>query len=114
MKKTVFALCFIASCMSVHAEWFEVRSVTSYNQIVAARPNAPANTIKIRIKNLDNIEDIQMDRSKVLLSGKSTLQLAQDMLGGQLVWIEDLQEESGIYVGTIYLSYEQVVRAYAK
>ncbi len=114
MKKTAFALCFIASCLAARAEWFEVKSVTSYNQIVAARPNAPANTIKIRIKNLENIEDIQMDRSKVLLSGKSTLQLAQDMLNGQLIWIEDLQEESGIYVGTVYLSYQQVVRAYAK
>ena len=114
MKKTALLLAICAAGAVSRAEWFEVKSVSSYNQIVASRPNAPANTIKIRIKNLENVEDIQMDRSKVLLSGQSTLQLAKDALKGQLVWIEDLQEESGIYVGTIYLSYEQMVRAYAK
>jgi hypothetical protein len=114
MKKNTLLLCSFALCLTAHAEWFEVKSVTSYNQIVASRPNAPANTIKIRIKNLQNIEDIKMDRSKVLLSGMSALEMAEDFLKGQLVWIENLEEESGIHVGTLYLSYEQVIRGYAK
>jgi hypothetical protein len=114
MKKPFTMFCLIAIAATVHAEWFEVKSVISYNQVVAVRPNAPANTIKIRIKNLENIEDIQIDRSKMLLSGRSALQLAQDSLRGQLVWIEDLKEESGIHVGTLYLSYEQMIRGYAE
>lgn len=114
MKKIVTLLSLFALGSTAQAEWFEVKSVISYNQVVAARPNAPANTIKIRIKNLENIEDIQMDRSKMLLSGTSALQLAKDTLQGQLVWIEDLQEESGIHVGTLYLSYERMIRGYAE
>jgi len=114
MKKAAIATCLLALAPLAGAEWFEVKSVTSYNQLVAARPNAPANTINIRIRNLENIEDIQMDRTKVLLSGLSTQQLAKDALMGQLVWIENLQEESGTYVGSVYLSYEQMVRGYAK
>ena len=114
MKKIIIILSLAAMGTAARAEWFEVRSVISYNQIVAVRPNAPASNIKIRIKNLENIEDIQQDRSKVLLGGKSALQLAQDALRGQLIWVEDLQEESGIYVGTVYLSYEQMIRGYAK
>ncbi len=114
MKRNTLLLCSLALCLTSQAEWFEVQSVSSYNQIVASRPNAPANTIKIRIKNLANIEDIQMNRSKVLLSGQSALELAEDVLQGQLVWIENLEEESGIHVGTIYLSYEQMIRGYAK
>lgn len=112
--KYIPLLCAFALCLSARAEWFEVKSVSSYNQIVAARPNAPANTINIRIKNLQNIEDIQQDRTKVLFSGKSALQLAKDTLEGQLIWVEDLEEESGIHVGTVYLSYEQVVRGFAR
>ncbi len=114
MKTTAIMFSALTFCLTAHAEWFEVQSVISYNQIVASRPNAPANTIKIRIKNLENIEDIQMDRSKVLLSGKSTIDLAKDSLLGQLVWVEDLKEESGIHVGNVYLSYEQMIRGYAK
>jgi len=114
MKKITSILCLLAFAPVSRADWFEVKSVISYNQVIAIRPDAPSNNIKIRIKNLENIEDIQMDRSKVLLSGKSALQLAEDSLLGQLVWIEDLQEESGIYVGTVYLSYEQMIRGYAR
>ena len=114
MRKIAILFCLCVLGPLSRAEWFEVKSVISYNQVVAVRPNAPANSIKIRIKNLENIEDIQMDRTKMLFSGKSALQLAQDALKGQLVWIEDLQEESGIYVGTVYLSYEQMIRGFAE
>lgn len=100
-------------CVTVHAEWYQVKSVVSYNQIVAFKPNEPANEIKIRIKNLENIEDIQMGRSKVLLGGKSAHDLAKDVLGGQLIWVENLKEESGIFVGNAFPSYEQVVRGFA-
>lgn len=100
-------------CVSAQAEWYQVKSVVSYNQITAFKPNEPANEIKIRIKNLENIEDIQMGRSKVLLAGKSAQDLAKDTLGGQLVWVENLTEDSGIYVGNVFLSYEQVVRGFA-
>ena len=100
-------------CVSTHADWYQVKSVESYNRIVAFKPNEPANQIRIRIKNLENIEDIQMGRSKVLLSGKSARELARDTLAGQLVWIENLHEESGIYVGNVFPSYEQVVRGFA-
>ncbi len=114
MKKPIILAGLTVLCVTAQAEWFEVQSVNSYNQIVASRPDTPANSIKIRIRNLENIEDIQMDRTKVLFSGKSTMELAQKALKGQLVWIEDLKEDSGIYVGTIYLSYEQMVRAFAE
>jgi hypothetical protein len=100
-------------CISAHAEWYQVKSVESYNRIVAFKPNEPANEIKVRIKNLENIEDIQMGRSKVLLSGKSAQDLARDTLEGQLVWMENLAEDSGIYVGNVFPSYEQVVRGFA-
>jgi hypothetical protein len=110
-KSIVFLAAFC--CISAHAEWYQVKSVESYNRIVAFKPNEPANEIKIRIKNLENIEDIQMGRSKVLLSGKSAQDLAKDTLRGQLVWIENLVEDSGIYVGNVFPSYEQVVRGFA-
>ncbi len=114
MKQFSILLCSFALCLTTYAEWFQVDSVISYNQIVAYRPNESANTIKIRIRNLENIEDIRMDRSKVLLSGSSSLQLAKDILEGQLVWIDELEESSGIFVGNVFPSYEQIVRGYAK
>jgi hypothetical protein len=114
MKRTYILLASLAICTGAHAEWFQIESVSSYNKVTAIRPNAPANKISIRIKNLENIEDIQVNRNKVLFSGKSAQDLAQDTLKGQLVWIENLEEESGTYVGNVYLSYEQVVRAFAK
>ncbi|MBN2161704.1 MAG: hypothetical protein JXR25_08955 [Pontiellaceae bacterium] len=114
MKKSVLLLAICGLSLSTYAEWYSVQSVTSYNQIVASKANTPANTIKIRIRNLENVEDIQSNRSKVLLSGQSTIQLAKDALKGQLVWIEDLMEEGDGYVADIYLSYEQMVRGYAK
>ena len=101
-------------CMSAHAEWYQIKSVESYNKIVAFKPNEPANEIRIRIKNLENIEDIQSGRSKVLLGGKSAQDLARDILEGQLVWIENLVEDSGIYVANAFPSYEQVVRGFAE
>ena len=100
--------------MSAHAEWYQIKSVESYNKIVAFKPNEPANEIRIRIKNLENIEDIQSERSKVLLAGKSAQDLARDILEGQLVWIENLVEDSGIYVANVFPSYEQVVRGFAE
>jgi hypothetical protein len=100
-------------CISARAEWYQVKSVESYNRIVAFKPNEPANEIRIRIQNLENIEDIRSGRSKVLLTGRSARDLARDTLQGQLVWIENLYQESGIYVGNVYPSYEQVVRAFA-
>lgn len=114
MKRKYILLASLAICAGAHAEWFQIESVSSYNKVTAIRPDAPANKISIRIQNLENIEDIQVNRTKVLFSGKSAQQLAQDTLRGQLVWIENLEEESGTYVGNVYLSYEQVVRAFAK
>ncbi len=113
MKQVVFAL-LIALCATSQAEWFQVLSVTSYNKITAIRPNEPNNEITVRIKNLENIEDIQENRNKVLLSSKSAEELANDLLKGQLVQIENLTEDSGIYVGDVYLSYEQIIRGFAK
>lgn len=112
MYKSI-ALLAACCCVSSHAEWYQVRSVESYNRIVAFKPNEPANEIKIRIRNLENIEDIQMGRSKVLLTGKSAQELAKDTLRGQLVWIDNLVEDSGIFVGNVFPSYEQVVRGFA-
>ena len=110
----LIAMLAASCCISTHAEWYQVRSVESYNRIIAFKPNEPANEIKIRIKNLENIEDIQMERSKVLLAGQSAQNLARDILAGQLVWIENLVQDSGIYVGNVFPSYEQVVRGFAK
>jgi hypothetical protein len=109
----LIALLAACGCISAQAEWYQVKSVESYNRIVAFKPNEPANEIKIRIKNLENIEDIQMGRSKVLMSGKSARDLARDTLAGQLVWVDNLVEDSGIYVGNVFPSYEQVVRGFA-
>jgi hypothetical protein len=114
MHKLLGTLLFFGFCTATQAEWFQVKSVTSYNQIIACKPNAPTNEIKIRIKNLENIEDIQVNRAKVLFSGISASELAKNILAGQLVWIENLTEDNGIYVGYVYPSYEQVVRGYAK
>ncbi|MBN2686452.1 MAG: hypothetical protein JXR40_14315 [Pontiellaceae bacterium] len=114
MKRKFILLASLAICAGANAEWFQIESVSSYNKVTAIRPDTPANKISIRIKNLENIEDIQVNRTKVLFSGKSAQQLAQDTLRGQLVWIENLEEDSGTYVGNIYLSYEQVIRAFAK
>ncbi|MBN2704686.1 MAG: hypothetical protein JXR23_10795 [Pontiellaceae bacterium] len=114
MKRKYILLASLAICTGAHAEWFQIESVSSYNKVTAIRPDAPANKISIRIKNLENIEDIQVNRTKVLFSGKSAEDLAQDTLKGQLVWIENLEQESGTYVGNVYLSYEQVIRAFAK
>jgi len=109
------SIAFLAAvcCVSVQAEWYQVKSVESYNRIIAFKPNEPANEISIRIRNLENIEDIKMGRSKVLLAGKSAQALAKDTLEGQLVWIENLVEDSGIHVANVFLSYEQVVRGFA-
>lgn len=112
MYKTIAILTACCS-LSAHAEWYQVKSVESYNRIVAVKPNEPANEIRIRIKNLENIEDIQTGRSKVLLAGKSARDLARDTLEGQLVWVENLSEDSGIYVANVFPSYEQVVRGFA-
>ena len=112
MYKSIVLLA-VFCCIAAHAEWYQVKSVESYNKIVAFKPNEPANEIRIRIKNLENIEDIQMGRTKVLLAGKSARDLARDTLAGQLVWIENLVEDSGIYVGNVFPSYEQVVRGFA-
>ena len=114
MYKKIALFISLAACTTAHAEWFQIKSVSSYNRVTAIRPNAPNNEITIRIKNLENIEDIQQDKTKVLLSGTSAQQLASDCLKGQLVWIENMEEESGIYVGNIYVSYEQVIRGFAK
>ncbi len=114
MKKLALAAIALAFCTSTRAEWFQVKSVTSYNQITAIRPNEPNNEVTIRINNLENIEDIQQDRTKVLLSGQSAKDLAKATLQGQLVRIENLTEDSGIFTGDVYLSYEQMVRGYAK
>lgn len=113
MHKSI-ALLAAFCCLSAHAEWYQIKSVESYNTIVAFKPNEPANEIRIRIRNLENIEDIQSGRSKVLLGGKSARDLARDILEGQLVWIENLVEDSGIYVANVFPSYEQVVRGFAK
>lgn len=110
-KSTV--LLAVCCCITAEAEWYQVKSAESYNKIIAFKPNEPANEIKIRIKNLENIEDIQIGRSKVLLSGKAAQNLARDTLEGQLVWIDNLVEDSGIYVGNVFPSYEQVVRGFA-
>lgn len=112
MYKSI-ALLVAFCCTSAYAEWYQVKSVESYNKIVAFKPNEPDNEIKIRIKNLENIEDIQMGRSKTLLAGKSAQDLARDILEGQLVWIENLSADSGIYVANVFPSYEQVVRGFA-
>lgn len=114
MHKYIILLTALFFCSQSRAEWFQIKAVSSYNRVTAIRPNAPNNEITIRIKNLENIEDIQVNRTKVLFSGRSALDLARDSLQGQLVWIENLEEDSGIYVGNIYLSYEQVVRSFAK
>lgn len=112
MYKSI-ALLALFCCISAHADWYQVRSVESYNKIVAVKPNEPANEIRIRIRNLENIEDIQRGRSKVLLAGKSAGDLARDTLTGQLVWVENLVEDNGIYVANVFPSYEQVVRGFA-
>lgn len=115
MKKHVILFAIMIIAASAQAEWFLVKSVESYNQITAVRSNdASDSAIKIRINNLENIEDIQVNRAKVLFSGKSAHDLAKSLLEGQLVRIENLREDSGIYVGDVYLSYEKVVRGFAK
>jgi len=114
MKKYALAAMVMAMYSVSHAEVFQVKSVTSYNIITATQPNTPGTEVTIRINNLDDIDAIRENRVKVLLSRQSALDLSKAMMEGQLVRIENLTEDGGTYVGDVYLSYEQVVRGYAK
>lgn len=102
----------LLSCGVVHAEWYRVNSVPTYNTIEAAKADGDAEPIVIRIRNLEKIEYIQPDSEKVLIGGEEAISLAKRILQGQLVWIENLKTEEGAYVADIYPSFEQVITTY--
>lgn len=109
---TIMALCSI----TVHADWYYVAAVTDYNKITAhlADPAADQKDIQIRIANLENIENIQNDRIKVLFSGADPQQLAREILEHQVVWIDRLEVNNGENVANVYPSYDQVLRAFTE
>ena len=110
MKKYLIAI--LMGCTAVHAEWYRVDSVPAYNTIKAVQANGEKEPMVIRIRNLEKIEYIQPKSERVLIGGVEARSLAQKILKGQLVWVENLQAEEGAYVADVYPSFEQVVTAY--
>ena len=110
MKTLILIL--ILACSTAHAEWYRVRSVPTYNTIMAALADGANDPIVIRIRNLEKIEYIQPDAEKVLIGGEEAISLAKRVLLGQLVWIENLAPEEGAYAADVYPSFEQVITAY--
>ena len=113
MKIIITAL--ITACsLAAPADWYYVTAVTDYNKITAhlADPAADQKDMVIRIANLENIEDIQNDRTKVLFTGAEPKQLAQEVLEHQVVWIDRLEVDNGENVANVYPSYNQVLRTF--
>lgn len=108
----IYLLIALLGCGAVHAEWYRVDSVSAYNTIKATKADGETDPVAIRIRNLEKIEYIQSDSEKVLIGGKEAVSLAESVLQGQLVWVENLQTEEGAYVADVYPSFEQVITAY--
>lgn len=111
-----FAICLISAMFaaSAHAEWYYVTAIVDYNKITAhlAKGADGKKDITIRIANLENIEDIQDDRRKVLLSGSEPKELARQMFLKQVVWVDQLEVKNGENVAYVFPSYDQVLRVY--
>lgn len=103
----------LACCTVAHAEWYKVDKVLEYNVLNVSKLAESQPSIKVRAENLDRIEYIH-DSKKVLLGGKEAKELAKEMLGGQIVWIENLRDEGGMMTGSISVSYEQVMNVFMK
>jgi len=108
-----FILFFLGTLVS-QADWYQVQSVPTYNTIKAIKVDGKNEALVIRIRNLEKIEYIQPKSEKVLLGGTEALSLAQNILNGQTVWVENLKPEQGAFVGDVYPSFEQVINAYKK
>jgi len=108
-----FILFFLGTLLS-QADWYQVQSVPTYNTIKAIKVDGKNEALVIRIRNLEKIEYIQPKSEKVLLGGTEALSLAQNILNGQTVWVENLKPEQGAFVGDVYPSFEQVINAYKK
>jgi len=115
MKIWILAL-LIAASFSARAEWYAVTKVHNYNTIDAqiSKGGGSKSSIRIRIANLEKIEYITNDRTKVLLGGSEPKKLLESVMLGQIVWIDQLESINGEYVGYVYPSYEQVLKGYMK
>ena len=102
--------------VSAHAEWYYVTAVVDYNKITAhlAKGADGKKDITIRIANLENIEDIQDDRKKVLLGGSEPKELARKIFLKQVVWVEQLEVKNGENVAYVFPSYDQVARVFTE
>jgi hypothetical protein len=114
--KTLISTIFALYSIVAHADWYYVTAVTSYNTLTAhlADPASEQKDLHIRIANLENIEDIQNDRKKILLAGEEPKELARDILEHQVVWIDQLEVNNGENVANVYPTYDQVLRAYTQ
>jgi len=112
--KIIITTLIVLQTIAAQADWYYVTAVTDYNKIMAhlADPAADQKDIHIRIANLENIEDIQNDRTKVLLAGAEPKVLARDILLHQVVWVDQLKVNNGENVANVYPTYDQVLRAY--
>lgn len=114
--KVVLMAIVMALGISAHAEWYIVTKVHAYNTVEAQLSKGTGSKagIKIRITNLEKIEYITNDRSKVLLGGSDPKKLLEEIALGQIVWIDQLENVNGENVGHLYPSYEQVLKVYMK
>ena len=108
----IVSLATLLACSVAHAEWYRVDSVPAYNTIKAVKADSEKEPVVIRIRNLEKIEYLRPKSEKVLIGGSEAISLARSILLGQLVWVENLQEEEGAHVADIYPSFEQVITVY--
>ncbi|MDF7799486.1 hypothetical protein P4C99_08415 [Pontiellaceae bacterium B1224] len=115
MKAVILTMMMVVG-ISVRAEWYLVTNVLSYNTIVVqlSKGTGSKNGVQMRVANLEKIEYITDNRSKVLLGGSEPKAILKDMVLGQIVWIDQFENINGENVGHLYPSYEQVVKAYMK
>lgn len=116
MKGILVMLALVATAVSAKAEWYVVTKVHAYNtvELQLSEGHGSKSGIIVRVQNLEKIEYIKNDRSKVLLSGKEPKQILEDVMKGQIVWIDEILTVNGEKVASIYLSYEQVLKAFTQ
>lgn len=113
MKGIIIAFTLIAG-IAVQAEWYLVSKVLDYNhvELILSKGSASKSGTKVRIRNLEKIEYIENDRSKVLLNGTEPKNILKEILLGQVVWVDEIETVNGEQVASIYPSYEQVLKVF--
>lgn len=96
------------------AEWFHVRRVDDWNRVTIVRQEGSDHATTVRIGNLDLRSYGRKSKKKILLGGKDAHQFAKQLLGNQVVWVDNMRTLDGERVADIYPSYERVIDTFCK